>query len=67
MASGVIKDTENNAFPGLSANDYYVGVADSTAPVISSLYPSHQSTGQANSDSIVVTFSEYVQVQQRHE
>merc|ERR1712196_731046 len=62
MASGVVKDAASNAFAGLSGNTYQFGVADSTAPTVSTYYPLNNAVDQPNSVNIVLTFSEDVQL-----
>ena len=60
IASGVIKDTSENVFPGFTGNDYQFIVADSTPPTITQLAPTHQASGLLKTIDIVLTFSEYV-------
>ena len=60
MASGVIVDTSNNPFGGLSGNTYQFTV-DSSAPFVLSFSPAKGSKGHLATASIKLTFNENVQ------
>ena len=62
MAAGVVKDSLNINFAGLSGNAYTFGVADSTAPTISGYNPGLGATGVARTTNIVLTFNEFVKI-----
>jgi len=61
MSSGVIKDSQNNAYAGLIGTAYLYTVADSTAPIIASYSPAQAATGVSKTGNIVITFNEHVQ------
>jgi len=60
MNSGVIKDSNGNAFVGLSGSTYAFNVADSTAPAIDSYSPIQHQLGVNKVSDVVLTFNEYV-------
>jgi len=61
MSPGVIKDTGNNSFAGLSGLTYQFGVLDSTPPTMSTYLPAQGAASQVSATDIVLTFSENIQ------
>ena len=60
-ASGVIKDSANNAFAGLTGITYQFTVPETIAPTITTYSPTQGATGVSASSNVVLTFSENVQ------
>lgn len=66
VAAGVLKDLAGNSFAGINDTTTYnfatAVPVDTTAPRLSSLSPTDNATGVANSAHLVLTFNEAIQV-----
>jgi len=58
MSSGVIKDSENNPYAGLSGTTYVFTAADSENPVVVTYSPAQNAGSASKSANIVLTFNE---------
>jgi len=66
FVSGVVKDTENVAYGGISGSTYHFNVADSTPPTLASTVPAHNFGGSnvglyvTSSTTVAFTFDENI-------